>query len=212
MIMKEWHGVCGTDLFDPSVPEHLLLFIGVCTWFWVVLCDLRNWKSKLLFFSCRKLDKHTVPSETTGRMMPTRLLSRLADSSLFGKHLLVTNTVISGSLMAVGDSFIQKMERMRMKEPAKHNWFRTGTFCPWEQLFQTELKLLVGRILSHPLFPILFPLRQNNSFCYEKSVWMLPENNDTFLRLVQFVWSIWLFAFCVQIWHRDKVWRATFDL
>ena len=56
-----------------------------------------------------------------------KIVSRITNGPLFGRYLLITNTVSSGLLMALGDVTIQKMEHIKSKKPsAKHDWARTG--------------------------------------------------------------------------------------
>ena len=47
--------------------------------------------------------------------------------NLFGRYLLVTNTVSSGALLGLGDVIQQKIERMQgINKSDKNDWKRTG--------------------------------------------------------------------------------------
>ena len=52
---------------------------------------------------------------------------RTAVGKLFGKYLLLTNTVSCGGLLAIGDAITQKIEHIG-HDPAtfKYDWPRTG--------------------------------------------------------------------------------------
>lgn len=45
---------------------------------------------------------------------------------LFGKYLLVTNTICSSFLMAVGDAIEQTLPWNKHKNGTKHDWQRTS--------------------------------------------------------------------------------------
>ena len=47
---------------------------------------------------------------------------------LFGKYLLVTNTVTSGFLMVVGDLISQEIEFQKGTLNKRYNWKRSGLF------------------------------------------------------------------------------------
>lgn len=44
---------------------------------------------------------------------------------MFGKHLLVTNTIASTCIMGIGDILQQQIE-LRFGDSKKHDWKRTG--------------------------------------------------------------------------------------
>ena len=66
-------------------------------------------------------------------MMAIGRLIRQTSSQLFGRYLLVTNTVSNGVLMGVGDIAVQSTERYLAKDTETqtktHDWKRTGRMC-----------------------------------------------------------------------------------
>ncbi|CAH0389485.1 unnamed protein product [Bemisia tabaci] len=96
----------------------------------------------------------------------------------FGKYLLVTNTVSSGILMAVGDSMQQQIETYRgFHENESHDAVRSmnmamvgiilgpiqhvfymylDRFIPGRDLFSVSKKLLLDQLIASPVYIVTF--------------------------------------------------------
>jgi protein Mpv17 len=69
---------------------------------------------------------------------------------IFGKHLLLTNTISSGVLMAGGDLIQQEIERYRTVKGKPFDWKRAGLCCMhWGK--SENYKLLTQRYLRWKL-------------------------------------------------------------
>ncbi|KAK3868095.1 hypothetical protein Pcinc_026486 [Petrolisthes cinctipes] len=131
-------------------------------------------------------------------------------SQLFGKYLWLTNTVSSGSLLALGDIIQQRIEYIRGVN-TNYNWRRTGRFFlvglsqgPPHHVFYVWLdkvfpqktakvvfkKIMADQLLAAPFFAVTFFL--GAGLLEGKTVaGALTEFKDKFPAVYAFDWCIW---------------------
>lgn len=134
---------------------------------------------------------------------------------MFGRYLLVTNTVTCGSLLALGDISVQLIERAivpeKKKQPLDINWKRTGRFFamgaifgPMNHVWYTSLdkffpgksfsiivkKIIADQVIASPIFTFTFFMGLG-AMEGNKASDNFTEFKNKFLKVYMADWSFW---------------------